>query len=131
MGSAFGKASADVPVINIAPFVDVSNYDDSSREKIAKEWDEAMSNVGFAIIEGHGVAAETISALRSGAMAFFSQESHAKDTYDHGPLGNPDGGYKGMGKEAVSHTRDELGADTTDDDVKQAKAALPDLVGAY
>jgi hypothetical protein len=41
-----------VPVIDISPFVDEATYDNASRAKVAREWDVAMSNIGFAIIQG-------------------------------------------------------------------------------
>ena len=55
-----------VPIVDISPFVDEDKYDDAARERVAKEWDQAMTEVGFAIIKGHGVAPEVVSAMRKG-----------------------------------------------------------------
>lgn len=116
-----------VPVLDISAFVDEAAHDEAARAAVAAQWDRAMTDVGFAIIQGHGVAAETIGALREGAMSFFAEDAGVKSAYHFGPYGNPSGGYTGMGTEAVARTRDEHGSDGGAD----TKAALPDLVESY
>jgi hypothetical protein len=44
-------------------------------------------------------------------MNFFLQDEETKKFYNHGPYGNPFGGYTGMNSEAVSQTRDGHGSD--------------------
>jgi len=61
-----------VPLIDIGPFVQEAAYGDEARADIAAQWDRAMSEVGFAIIQGHGVSPDVIADMRSGAMGFFS-----------------------------------------------------------
>lgn len=100
-----------VPIVDISPFVDDAAYDDESRRRVAVEWDMAMTNVGFAIIAGHGVHPRTITELRNGALDFFAMDASTKVAYDHGPYGIPLGGYTGVGIEAVSRTRDVHGSD--------------------
>ena len=117
-----------VPLIDIGPFVNEAAYDDAARASVAEQWDRAMTEVGFAIIQGHGVAPDVI-ALRAGAMAFFAEDASAKAAYNFGPYGNPSGGYTGMGTEAVSRTRDEHGSDGGAG--ADVKTALPDLVESY
>ena len=119
-----------VPIIDISPFVDEAAHDDESRERVAEMWDKAMTDVGFAIIKGHGVAPEVITGLRDGAKAFFSQDASAKLAHSFGPYGNPLGGYTGMGTEAVSRTRDAHGSDGGTDATK-VKSAAADLVESF
>ena len=111
-----------VPIIDISPFASPSSHDDEARAATADEWDRAMQDVGFAIITGHGVTPETISAVRAGAMSFFTLDAESKNSFNYGPYGNPLGGYTGMGTEAVSRTRDAHGSDGgTADEEKAAK----------
>ena len=68
-------------------------------------------DIGFGIIVGHGVDPHIISDLRDSAMRFFVQDKETKQLYNHGPYGNPFGGYTGMNSKAVSCTRDKHGSD--------------------
>ena len=123
------RSTSAVPMIDISPFVEPSAHDDAARARVATEWDRAMTEVGFAMITGHGVAPAVIDALREGAAKFFTQPADVKTSYYYGPYGNPLGGYTGMGVEAVSRTRDEHGSDGGAE--SELKAALPDLVESY
>jgi isopenicillin N synthase-like dioxygenase len=122
-----------VPIVDISPFVDDAAYDDESRRRVAVEWDMAMTNVGFAIIAGHGVHPRTITELRNGALDFFAMDASTKVAYDHGPYGIPLGGYTGVGIEAVSRTRDVHGSDGGGggDRATVVAAAPPDLVESF
>ena len=122
-----------VPIIDISPFVDEGAHSDEERAQVSSAWDRAMTEVGFAIIQGHGVAPEVVGALRSGAMNFFSEDAATKNAYHFGPYGNPLGGYTGMGTESVNRTRSvaEYGSDGGAADEAKAKAAEADLVESY
>jgi isopenicillin N synthase-like dioxygenase len=121
-----------VPIVDISSFVKESAHNDDSRRRVAEQWDSAMSNVGFAIITGHGVPPRMISALRDAAMRFFACDSSTKDAYDHGPYGNPLGGYAALGAEAVSRTRDAHGSDGGAGACRDRHAvAPPDLVESF
>jgi len=122
---------AAVPIIDVAPFASPAGHDDAERTHVAREWDRAMTEVGFAIIKGHGVDQEVISALRSGAMEFFAESGPVKQAYNYGPYGNPLGGYTGMGTEAVTRTRDEHGSDGGAANQSEMSVALPDLVESF
>ena len=124
-------AHQGVPTIDIAPFADEGAHSDEARQSVAEQWDRAMTEVGFAMIKGHGVAPETVNSLRSGAMSFFSQDMSAKQAFNFGPYGNPLGGYTSMGTEAVSRTRDEHGSDGGGENKAQVQTALPDLVESF
>ncbi|KAH8060695.1 hypothetical protein JL722_4808 [Aureococcus anophagefferens] len=89
-----------VPIVDIAPFAAPSLYDDAARATAARAWDAAMTEVGFAVIVGHGVPAKVVEDLRAGAGDFFSRDAAEKLAYRHGPYGNPLGGYTAMGTEA-------------------------------
>ena len=45
-----------VPVVDIAPFVDEASHSEEARLAVAAQWDQAMTDVGFAVIKGHGVS---------------------------------------------------------------------------
>ena len=120
-------------MINIAPFVNKAEFDDEARSVTAREWDRAMKEVGFAFIDGHGVETDVISSMRRGAKAFFESDTTQKLAHVYGDAyGSSSGGYTGMGKEAVTRTRDDHGLDggcAASDDSKAT--ALPDLVESY
>lgn len=124
------SSSFQVPVIDMSPFVNEYAYDDSARLAVAKQWDQAMSEIGFCIVQGHGVPEATVTALREAAMCFFSKDASFKSKYNFGPYGNPFGGYTAVGTEAVSRSRDAHGSDgggaagngVVDDDDVEAKA---------
>ena len=120
-----------VPIVDIDPFVNVNAHDEEARRIVASEWDMAMTHVGFAIIVGHGVDPNIISELRDSAMRFFVQDDGAKKLYNHGPYGNPFGGYTGMNSEAVSQTRDGHGSDGGGDGDGSFATVVPDLVESF
>ena len=119
-----------VATIDISPFANPAAHDDAARARAAADWDRAMSDVGFAVVAGHGVAPEVVGALRSAAHEFFERSAEAKAAYCHGPYGNPLGGYTGIGTEAVSRTRDTHGGDGGRSAGASA-AAPPDLVESF
>jgi isopenicillin N synthase-like dioxygenase len=106
----------------------VPAHDDEARRIVATEWDAAMTHVGFAFIVGHGVDPNIISELRDSAMNFFLQDEETKKFYNHGPYGNPFGGYTGMNSEAVSQTRDGHGSDGGGGN---GAMVVPDLVESF
>ena len=116
-----------VPTVDISPFTAPEAHSDDARRAVGKEWDAAMTNVGFAMITGHGVDPSIVDALRRGAHSFFGGPADAKQRYCYGPYGNPLGGFTGMGVEAVARSRDDHGSDGG---AKQT-TALPDLVESF
>ena len=115
----------ELPIIDISPFVLTDVDDDDERKKqqleqrrikVIKEWDDAFTNVGFVMIQGHGVPETLIEKLRSKAKEFFEQTPLKEkiSKYHRGPYGNYDGGYTPMGNETVSQSRtvgNNLGSD--------------------
>eukprot|EP00284_Hemiselmis_tepida_P015444 CAMPEP_0174938336 /NCGR_PEP_ID=MMETSP1355-20121228/63171_1 /TAXON_ID=464990 /ORGANISM="Hemiselmis tepida, Strain CCMP443" /LENGTH=235 /DNA_ID=CAMNT_0016185255 /DNA_START=42 /DNA_END=745 /DNA_ORIENTATION=- len=118
---------ARVPVVDISAFT-VPGSSQDEKERTAREWDRAMTEVGFALITGHGVSQEIIDDLRAGACVYFTQTDEQKATDIRGPYGHPDGGYTAMGAEAVGRTRDRHGGDGG---TAAAATKPPDLVESY
>ena len=116
-----------VPTVDISPFTSPEAHSDAARRAVGKEWDAAMTNVGFAMITGHGVDPAIVDALRRGAHSFFGGPADAKQKYCYGPYGNPLGGFTGMGVEAVAQSRDDHGSDGG----ATQTTALPDLVESF
>ena len=42
-----------------------------------------MTEVGFAVIQGHGVAPEVITDLRDGAHSFFTEDASVKNAFNY------------------------------------------------
>mgnify|MGYP001415178722 CR=1 FL=1 len=58
-----------VPVIDIAA---ARSGDPAARARAAAEIDAACRSIGFLVISGHGVAAETVAAIRTASATFFA-----------------------------------------------------------
>ena len=116
-----------VPTVDISPFTAPAQHSDAARRAVGQEWDAAMTNVGFAMITGHGVDPGIVDALRRGAHSFFGGPADAKQRYCYGPYGNPLGGFTSMGVEAVARSRDDHGSDGG----ATQTTALPDLVESF
>ncbi|MBT3623935.1 MAG: isopenicillin N synthase family oxygenase [Planctomycetaceae bacterium] len=102
-----------IPIIDLAkwfddqpPLTDPSNTDSSTAEQaLAQEWDNAMRHYGFAVVVGHPVAGTQTDNLYRATREFFESNSpKEKQTFNHGPYGNPLGGYTGLGVESVGTT---------------------------
>ena len=79
-----------VPVIDIAPFAAPHAHDDDARAACAASWDQAMAEVGFALIIGHGVEKEKIESLRAAFREFFAnRDLEYKKQFAYGPYGKP------------------------------------------
>ena len=115
-----------IPVIDISAFISPGS-DPEARGAVAAEWDNAMSEVGFAVITGHDVPPQCIANLRGAAADFFELDRAAKMQFAHGPYGNSLGGYTPPGAEAVSRSRDEHGSDGGG----SSSTAPPDLVESF
>ena len=62
-------ANAVVPVIDIAPFLAGGRGD---KTRVAAQVDDACREIGFLVIEGHGVAQAQIDGMQSVTRAFFA-----------------------------------------------------------
>ena len=89
-----------IPEINIAGFL---AGDAVASMKVFGQVNEALREVGFFTIAGHGVPAEMIAALRDGAKAFFDMPGEDKLRFAN-PRGSISRGYVGIGKENLGRT---------------------------
>ena len=87
---------ARIPVVDISGF---ASGDAAARETVAREWDAAMSSVGFAIVVGHGLPEAAASDLHASALGFFGQSAAAKNECDL-KQGYGKGGFVPVGVEA-------------------------------
>ena len=69
-----------IPIVDISAFAFPEKHNDSQREVVAKEWDDAMREVGFAMVTGHGVGDELVDDLRAAMSAFFHSSAEYKVT---------------------------------------------------
>ena len=114
-----------VPVVSIRPFVRTREHSDADRAASARQWDRAMSDVGFAFLVGHGIDSETVRSLREGCSAYFRRDAAYKESYRHAAYGSPLGGYEGFGEQAVGRSN-EFGNGGL-----SAVQAVPDPVESY
>ena len=63
--------SFEVPVVDVAPWVDVEAYDDEARARVVRELDDACRSVGFIQVLGHGVPEAAVDGLASAMDDFF------------------------------------------------------------
>ena len=86
-----------VPMIDISPFVDES---ERGKQDVARAIAEACENIGFFAITGHGVPAETVTALRRLSHDFFSRPMEEKLRAEHAIAATPRG-YRVLAGEAL------------------------------
>ncbi|MEO3783874.1 2-oxoglutarate and iron-dependent oxygenase domain-containing protein [Actinocorallia sp. B10E7] len=70
--------SSRVPVIDLAPWFHGAAGD---RAKVAREVDEALREIGFLLITGHGVPDGLRAGIRAEAKRFFSLPAEVKQPY--------------------------------------------------
>lgn len=105
-------AIAEIPVIDIAPYLEGSEED---KRRVAAAVDQACRDIGFLVISGHGIAPELIAAMREVSQRYFALPTEEKlllrmpvDRYR---------GYTPMGSEGLAASLD--------------KVAPPDLKESY
>lgn len=90
-----------IPEIDIAGFL---AGDAAASQRVYGEVNEALREVGFFTIVGHGVPSATIDALRTGAKAFFDLPTTEKSRFAN-PRGSISRGYVGIGEENLGRTQ--------------------------
>lgn len=86
-------------------------------------WGASMEEAGFAIIVNHGIPAELLRETFKAARHFFLESSQSdKLKFNHGPYGDPKGGFTAQGTEGVARS---LAASTG------STGAPADLVESY
>ena len=91
-----------VPVIDIAPFLQGTAKGEAA---VAQAVDSACSNLGFLIIEGHGVQDSLIEEMRKTSFAYFDRPLNEKVKLRMPP--DRYRGYISLGREALSFSLDE------------------------
>jgi isopenicillin N synthase-like dioxygenase len=93
------------------PIIDISAFRAGDEEECAKAWDTAFSTQGACIVIGHGITNSLVNVMLQESSDWFSKtEQDVKNTFNHGPYGNPKGGYSGIGLEAVAASMDGASA---------------------
>lgn len=72
----------EIPAIDISPF---SSHDPVDRLRVARQWDEAFSTIGFALVSGHGISEKAQDELYRLSRAFFARPTQEKMVLDGGP----------------------------------------------
>jgi isopenicillin N synthase-like dioxygenase len=70
--------TSSVPVIDLAPWF---SGDEAGRAAVAAQVDDALQNVGFFLVSGHGVADGLRARVRAEARAFFALPAETKQRY--------------------------------------------------
>lgn len=92
----------EVPVIDIAPFL---AGDRVEREAVARAVDRACREIGFLVINGHGVDPALIQAMDEVSRRFFDLPLEAKLAVER-PAPDVSRGYVGLAGESVGRSRD-------------------------
>jgi isopenicillin N synthase-like dioxygenase len=92
----------DVPVIDLEPFR-VGTYED--RAQVAKQIDRACRDIGFLVIEGHGVDPALVEQTRLVSREFFDLPLEVKARVAR-PRPDVSRGYVGLAGESIGRSRD-------------------------
>ncbi len=92
----------DVPVIDIAPF-SVGNA--AARQQVAQAVNRACRDIGFLVIQGHGVDAGLMARTRDVSRRFFDLPLADKQRVAR-PALNVARGYIGLDEESLARSRD-------------------------
>jgi isopenicillin N synthase-like dioxygenase len=99
-GASFRTSPLDIPVIDIAPFL---SGDDPA--PVARAWDAAMREFGFATVSGHGIPENLLNGVYDQAQAFFARPQEEKMKLCFGDMKSGQG-YLPLGNETVGKARD-------------------------
>ena len=108
-----GTNPADLPLIDIAPFVDPQG-DEDTRRQVARRFGAAFESHGFAAIVNHGVDGSLVQGMYAAAQGFFALPLPAKLACT-APERAKGRGYLPVGIESVATT---LGGETPADLVR-------------
>jgi isopenicillin N synthase-like dioxygenase len=91
----------DIPIIDIAPF----RLGGDQMVGVARAWDAAMRETGFALLAGHGIAPALLDGIYSHAQAFFARPAAEKARLSFPDRGRGQG-YLPLRSEIVGRGRD-------------------------
>jgi isopenicillin N synthase-like dioxygenase len=92
----------NVPVIDIGPYLEGSA---AGKAAVAQAVDQACRDIGFLVIQGHGVSAELIARTRKVSRRFFDLPLAEKQRVAR-PAKDVTRGYIGMDEESLARSRD-------------------------
>ncbi len=92
----------NVPIIDISPFAHGSAAD---KRAVAKAVDKACRDIGFLVIQGHGVSRELINTVRRVSQDFFDMPLTEKQRVAR-PAKDVARGYIGLDEESLARSRD-------------------------
>ena len=87
-----------IPTIDISPYLDGSN-----KQSVADQINKACEEIGFFMIQNHGIPSTLLQNVQSASKSFFDLPLSTK-TKCQAPFGL---GYMGLGKENVAATLEE------------------------
>ena len=115
-------ANNAIPTIDLSP---LQNGSDSDRRKVAREIDEACTEIGFFMIVGHGVPPDLIKTTRQRAIDFFALPDAEKMKVERPPA-KISRGYNCVGDRSLAYSMGE----TAPPDIQEAFAFGPEGVEA-
>jgi len=71
----------EVPVVDLAPWVEPAAHDDADRARVAEQLDDACRRVGFVQVLGHGVPQAVVDGLAGAMDDFFGLSLGEKAAY--------------------------------------------------
>jgi isopenicillin N synthase-like dioxygenase len=93
-----------IPTIDLSP---LQNGSDSDRRKVAHQIDEACTDIGFFLVEGHGVPQDLITTARQRAIDFFALPDAEKMKVERPPA-KISRGYNSVGDRSLSYSMGEV-----------------------
>src|ERR1700683_844368 len=102
-----------IPTIDMSP---LQNGSESDRRKVAREIDEACTDIGFFMVEGHGVPQDLITTTRQCAIDFFALPDAEKMKVQRPPA-KISRGYNWIGDRSIAYS--------------MGQAAPPDIQEAF
>jgi isopenicillin N synthase-like dioxygenase len=93
-----------IPTIDLSP---LQNGSDSDRRKVARQIDEACTDIGFFLVEGHGVPQDLITTARQRAIDFFALPDADKMKVERPPA-KISRGYNSVGDRSLSYSMGEV-----------------------
>jgi isopenicillin N synthase-like dioxygenase len=130
MMSSLSEGTADVPVVDLAPFFAVDATPEQ-RAAVAAEMADACERVGFVLVAGHGVPQETIDAFYDVSKRFFQLPLEQK-LESKSPIGKLFQGYACPGDGPGYHTseRQSFNVFRYDTIAEAVDHGYPDDIGA-
>ncbi|MBV8535016.1 MAG: 2-oxoglutarate and iron-dependent oxygenase domain-containing protein, partial [Alphaproteobacteria bacterium] len=93
--------SSEIPVINVSQFLSSNELD---RVRVIKQLRQALEEVGFLLISGHGIPDSLVKRVSKASLDFFDRPEHEKARYTRPD--RPSRGYGAMRSRTVGIAQD-------------------------